>query len=130
VRLLFASAVATYIRERVWHASQELRPRRDGSLELRLQTSSRKELSRWILSWMPHVKVLSPRQLQDRVCRRTRHISNMTRTQRFGCEPATYSPGKPPGRTSFPIFSRRQRRPFSLFVSTRPLPLQYTPTTR
>ena len=49
MRLLFASEVATYIRERVWHASQELRERRDGALEFRLQTSSRKELTRWIL---------------------------------------------------------------------------------
>jgi predicted DNA-binding transcriptional regulator YafY len=67
VRLLFAREVATYIRERTWHPSQELRQRRDGSLELRLQNSSRKELTRWILSWMPHVRVLAPRQLQDRV---------------------------------------------------------------
>jgi len=72
VRLLFACEVATYIRERVWHASQELRQRRDGTIELRLQTSSRKELTRWILSWMPHVKVLGPRQLRDRVRQRMR----------------------------------------------------------
>ena len=72
VRLLFASEVATYIRERVWHASQALRQRRDGALEFRLQTSSRKELTRWILSWMPHVKVLAPRQLRDRVRQRMR----------------------------------------------------------
>ena len=52
--------------------SQELRSRRNRSLELRLQTSSRKELTRWILSWMPHVKVLAPRQLQDRVRQRMR----------------------------------------------------------
>jgi len=72
VRLLFAREVATYIRERVWHPRQELRPRRDRSVELRLQTSSRKELTRWILSWMPHVKVLAPRQLRDRVRQRLR----------------------------------------------------------
>ena len=65
MRLLFAREVATYIRERVWHASQELRQRRDGTLELRLQTSSRKELTRWIFSWMPHVQVLAPRQLRE-----------------------------------------------------------------
>jgi hypothetical protein len=62
----------TYVRERVWHASQALRQRRDGALEFRLQTSSRKELTRWILSWMPHVKVLAPRQLRDRVRQRMR----------------------------------------------------------
>jgi proteasome accessory factor B len=72
VRLLFAPEVATYIRERMWHPSQNLRHRRNGALELRLQTSSRKELTRWILSWMPHVKVLAPRQLQDRVRQRLR----------------------------------------------------------
>jgi proteasome accessory factor B len=71
-RLLFAREVATYIHERMWHPSQQLRQRRDGTLELRLQTSSRKELTRWILSWMPHVKVLAPRQLQDRVRERMR----------------------------------------------------------
>jgi len=38
------------------HPSQEMRQRRDGALELRLETSSRKELTRWILSWAPYVK--------------------------------------------------------------------------
>jgi len=60
--LIFGKEVATYIRGRTWHASQELRERRDGRLELRLETSGRKELSQWIISWMPHVKVLAPRQ--------------------------------------------------------------------
>ena len=72
MRLLFAREVATYIRERVWHASQALRQRRDGALEFRLPTSSHKELTRWILYWMPHVKVLAPRQLQERVEERLR----------------------------------------------------------
>ncbi len=53
--------------ERVWHRSQRLRERRDGSLEMELKTSSRKELMRWILSWVPHVRVLAPRQLRDRL---------------------------------------------------------------
>jgi hypothetical protein len=72
VRLLFAKEVATYIRERVWHPSQRLRERRDGRLEMSLATSGRKELTRWILSWMPHVQVLAPRQLRDRARQRIR----------------------------------------------------------
>jgi predicted DNA-binding transcriptional regulator YafY len=51
----------------VWHPSQQLRERPDGRLELRLGTSKRKELTQWILSWMPHVKLLGPRQLRERV---------------------------------------------------------------
>ena len=67
IRLLFSAKVATYIRERVWHPSQILRERRDGSLEMRLETSGHKELVRWVLSWMPDVEVLAPRSLHDRV---------------------------------------------------------------
>ena len=47
-------------------------PMRPSTLELCLQTAGRKELTRWILSWMPHVKVLAPRQLRDRVRERMR----------------------------------------------------------
>ena len=53
VRLEFAREVATYIGERLWHPSQRMWRRRDGTLELRFETSSRKKLTRWILSWVP-----------------------------------------------------------------------------
>ena len=76
VRLHFAREVATYIGERLWHPSQKMRQCRDGGLELRLETSSRKELTRWILSWIPHVKVLAPRQLKERVKTRLRQGLN------------------------------------------------------
>ena len=67
VRLLFSSEVATYIRERIWHPSQEMLDRRDGSVEVRLETAGWKELVRWVLSWQPDCRVLSPRRLRERV---------------------------------------------------------------
>jgi proteasome accessory factor B len=72
VRLLFAREVATYIGERVWQPGQRMRRRRDGALELWLETASRKELTRWVLSWVPYVRVLAPRQLRERVRERLR----------------------------------------------------------
>jgi predicted DNA-binding transcriptional regulator YafY len=72
VCLVFGKEVAVYVGERVWHPSQRLRQRRDGGLEMRLETSGRKELTRWILSWVPHVRVLAPRQLRERVQERMR----------------------------------------------------------
>jgi hypothetical protein len=53
VCLVFGKEVAVYVGERVWHPSQRLRQRRDGGLEMRLETSGRKELTRWILTWVP-----------------------------------------------------------------------------
>lgn len=72
IRLLFSAHVATYIRERVWHPSQILRERRDGSLEMRIETSGHKELVRCVLSWVPDVEVMAPRSLRDRVQQKLR----------------------------------------------------------
>jgi len=67
VRLLFEPKLAVYITERQWHRSQEFRTRPDGRVEMRLETTGRKELVRWILSWMPDVKILTPKSLRDRI---------------------------------------------------------------
>ncbi len=67
VRLLFESKLAVYITERQWHPTQEFRTRADGRIEMRLETTGRKELIRWILSWMPEVRVLAPKSLHDRI---------------------------------------------------------------
>lgn len=67
VRLLFEPKLAVYITERQWHPTQELRTRPDGRVEMRLETTGRKELVRWVLSWMPDVKVLAPKSLKDRI---------------------------------------------------------------
>ena len=67
VKLLFSKKIATYIREREWHPTQKMVDRRDGSLELSFETAGWKELVRWILSWQPDVKVISPKRLRDRI---------------------------------------------------------------
>jgi len=72
VRLLFEPKLAVYITERDWHPSQEFQTHADGRVELRLETTGRKELVRWILSWMPDVKVLAPKSLRDRIAEKLR----------------------------------------------------------
>lgn len=67
VRLLFSSRVAAYIRERVWHPTQRMVVKRNGAVELTLETGGWNELVRWVLSWQPDVKVLTPKRLRDRV---------------------------------------------------------------
>jgi len=55
----------------MWHPSQILRNRRDGSLEMRIGTSGHKELVRWVLSWVPDVEVLSSAENVAAFCRKT-----------------------------------------------------------
>lgn len=68
VRLLFEPKLAVCITERQWHPSQECHMRRDGRVEMRFETTGRKQVIRWVLSWMPDVKVLAPKSLRDRIC--------------------------------------------------------------
>ena len=81
VRLLFEPKLAVYITERQWHRSQEFRVRRDGRIEMRLETTGRKELIRWVLSWMPDLKVLAPKSLQDRIKEKLRDGLSMQNRQ-------------------------------------------------
>jgi predicted DNA-binding transcriptional regulator YafY len=67
VRLLIEPKLAVYITERQWHPSQTFRVRADGRIEMGLETTGRKELVWWALSWMPDVKVLAPKSLRDRI---------------------------------------------------------------
>ena len=63
--LSFASAVASYIRERVWHESQELADGPGGSVVLRMQVTPGFELQSWIKGFLPHVRVAKPDSLRS-----------------------------------------------------------------
>ena len=67
VRIGFDEFAAQLVRERTWHPTQEIRDLDGGRLEMQLQLDSLEEIERWILSWGGHAKVISPRQLQQRV---------------------------------------------------------------
>jgi predicted DNA-binding transcriptional regulator YafY len=59
------AAVAAYVRERVWHESQELEERPDGSLVLRMKVTPGFELKSWIKGFLPHVRVVEPATLRQ-----------------------------------------------------------------
>jgi len=63
----FNSRAADYVREKKWHASQQLRELKGGGVELRMKLSSLLEVERWILSWGGDAKVVQPRELAESV---------------------------------------------------------------
>jgi proteasome accessory factor B len=63
VEIEFASKVAPYVRARVWHASQQVRERPDGTLLLSMNVCHDWALRGWILSWGPFARVLTPAAL-------------------------------------------------------------------
>lgn len=74
VRLRFDSSAAEIIKEREWHASQEVADLADGSVELRLRLSNLVEIERWLLAWGASVEVLEPEELRQQIIQSAKAI--------------------------------------------------------
>jgi predicted DNA-binding transcriptional regulator YafY len=67
VRVIFARAVAPYIRERLWHPSQKLRDLPDGRVEVTLEVADTLEVRRWILGYGVQAEVVAPEGVREAV---------------------------------------------------------------
>jgi predicted DNA-binding transcriptional regulator YafY len=67
VEIAFEPRIARYVRERVWHPSQEIREREDGGLVLTLSVSNDWALKSWILGFGPLARVLAPSELAAQI---------------------------------------------------------------
>jgi predicted DNA-binding transcriptional regulator YafY len=65
VRVIFARALAPYIRERLWHPSQKLRDLPDGRVEMTLTVADTLEVRRWILGYGVQAEVVEPEGLRE-----------------------------------------------------------------
>ena len=63
IAIAFEPSMARYIKERIWHPSQTIEDRPDGSVVLRLTVSNDWALRSWILGFGPLARVESPPQL-------------------------------------------------------------------
>lgn len=68
VHLRFHPEVAAGVRDKVWHASQQVKERADGSLQMTLQVCDDYALRSWILGFGRYVRVLAPASLVDWAC--------------------------------------------------------------
>ena len=79
VELLFSKNVAAWIKDKLWHSSQEMVPMKDGRLRMTLKVADTDELVGWILSFGSQVKVISPESLQTKVRGEARRIVGLER---------------------------------------------------
>lgn len=64
VKVRFLKPVAGYIRERIWHRSQQLSDQADGSIVFTATVAGIEEISHWILRWGAGAQVLAPTDLR------------------------------------------------------------------
>ena len=67
VRVWFAPEAAGYIREKVWHESQEIQEQGDGSVVFEAEVAGLDEIRFWVLGWGSLAEVLEPEGLREAV---------------------------------------------------------------
>jgi hypothetical protein len=84
VRLLFDRQVATFIKERTWHQSQQIKDGPKGSVSMTLEVCDDYALRQWILSFGQSIRVLAPAGLVDWVLEELDAARQHYETGRFG----------------------------------------------
>jgi predicted DNA-binding transcriptional regulator YafY len=67
IRIRFSPEQAPYVAERIWHESQKLEPKPDGSVILSLEVASLWEVKRWLLGWGSAAEVIEPETLEAQI---------------------------------------------------------------
>jgi len=57
--------VAGYIKEKIWHESQQIHPQDDGSIIFEAEVAGTDEIRFWIMTWGSKAEVLTPASLRE-----------------------------------------------------------------
>lgn len=74
VELLFDKMTAAWVKDRVWHVSQQTQTLKDGRLRLTLRVADTRELVGWVLSFGSGVRVARPDSLRRAVEEEAKHV--------------------------------------------------------
>ena len=75
VELLFEKATAAWVKDRVWHPSQDIKFLRNGQLRMHVKVAGARELLGWILSFGSGVRVVKPDSLRAAIVEEARRIA-------------------------------------------------------
>lgn len=67
VKIWFSPEIAGYIKEKIWHASQKLTSRKDGSLIFEAEVAGVDEIRFWVMNWGAGAEVLEPASLREKI---------------------------------------------------------------
>ena len=67
VKILFSPEAAGYIREKIWHETQRLIDRDDGSVVFEANVAGIDEIRFWVMGWGAKAQVLEPESLKNAV---------------------------------------------------------------
>jgi predicted DNA-binding transcriptional regulator YafY len=105
VKVRFEPAVARYVQESKWHASQLVTPQQDGAVVAEFRVSGTEEIKRWILGFGCRAVVLEPESLRLEIIR---ELNDLVNAYQSSVDPSTPSPERS-GQPN-PQLNRRRTR--------------------
>jgi predicted DNA-binding transcriptional regulator YafY len=67
VRIWFGPDAAGYIKEKIWHDTQEIVSQKDGSIIFEAEVAGTEEIKFWVMSWGSKAEVLEPESLLEEI---------------------------------------------------------------
>jgi predicted DNA-binding transcriptional regulator YafY len=67
IKVWFHPDVAGYIKEKIWHGSQKIHQRDDGSIIFEAEVAGTEEIRFWIMTWGSKAEVLEPESLREEI---------------------------------------------------------------
>ena len=67
VRIWFSTDAAGYIKEKIWHDTQEILSQNDGSIIFEAEVAGTDEIKFWVMSWGVKAMVLEPDSLREEI---------------------------------------------------------------
>lgn len=80
VRIHFARELASFIKERSWHPSQQIVVKGDGTIEMKLHVALSPELKQWVLGFGAQATVLAPVSLKESIQDEAKTITELYNT--------------------------------------------------
>ena len=77
IELLFSKEINTYILERNWHETQELRQNDDGTVYLSFMSNQLQETLHWVMHFGSAVRVLNPPTLAEQERKEAKKILSL-----------------------------------------------------
>src|SRR5207253_11054727 len=74
VELLFSKTATAWVKDKLWHTSQETNVLKDGRLRMTLKVADTDELVGWILSFGSQVQAIKPESLRLKVREEAKRI--------------------------------------------------------
>jgi predicted DNA-binding transcriptional regulator YafY len=67
VTIRFDKKAAGYIKEKIWHHSQDIEPQKDGSIIFTAEVAGTDEVKHWVMSWGKNAEVIEPKFLRQEI---------------------------------------------------------------